>query len=240
MKSIFNGERTDCPMDNYIKTHGTIAGYAGHFESAWEKTFDSFLLFVWSVLSQCAWYYLPYNFVFDLYLGWYKKCRFLNKPLSYTELINRLTDLMDNWNCPWGDGPYGYDEEFVFYAMGKPEPMISEYGLTEWTQFQFGITADNFNSFTDVESYYGLRRVPQPLSLKPDTLPSDLPVAPSAPPMAPSAPTVAPFAPTMVPPAPPMAPSAPTMAPSAPHMAPPVPPMAPFAPTMVPPTSDAS
>ena len=206
-------------MDNYIKTHGTIAGYAGHFESAWEKTFDSFLLFVWSVLSQCAWYYLPYNFVFDLYLGWDKKCRFLNKPLSYTELINRLTDLMDNWNCPWGDGPYGYDEEFVFYAMGKPEPMISEYGLTEWTQFQFGITADNFNSFTDVESYYGLRRVPQPLSLKPDTLLSDLPVAPSAPTMAPSAPTTAPFVPTMVPPAPPMAP---------------------FAPTMVPPTSDAS
>ena len=84
--------------------------------------------------------------------------------------------------------------------------MISEYGLTEWTQFQFGITADNFNSFTDVESYYGLRRVPQPLSLKPDTLPSTLPVAPSAP-------TMAPFVPTMVPPAPPMAPFVPTMAP---------------------------
>ena len=240
MKSIFNCERTDCPMDNYIKTHGTIAGYAGHFESAWEKTFDSFLLFVWSVLSQCAWYYLPCNFVFDLYLGWYKKCRFLNKPLSDTEFFSRLEDLTHDLDFPWGEGPCGNDEEFILCAMGKPEPMISEYGLTEWTQFQFGITADNFNSFTDVESYYGLRRVPQPLSLKPDTLPSTLPVAPSAPTMAPPAPPMAPSTLPVASSAPPMAPSAPPMAPFVPTMVPPAPPMAPFVPTMAPPTSDAS
>ena len=148
---------TNCPLDHHIKSYGTLAGYVGPMESLWEKQFDIFALFVWTILSQCAWDFLPYNFVSDLYLGWYKKCRFLNQPLSKDEVIRRLDALID-FDSPWGEGPYGYDEEFVLSAMGRPEPMVAEYGLSDWSYFQSGITKENFYEFTNLTSYYGLRR----------------------------------------------------------------------------------
>lgn len=161
MSNIFVLPYANCPLDQHIKTHGTLAGYEGRMESEWENQFDIFGLFVWTILCQCTWDFLPYNFVSDLYHGWYKKCRFLNQPLSKDEVIQRLGILIDfdDFNRPWAEGPFGYDEEFVLSAMGRPEPMISEYGLSDWSYLQFGMTKENFMEFTVFTSYYGLRRV---------------------------------------------------------------------------------
>ena len=117
----------------------------------YKKSDDPLAQFIEEILPQCVWDLLPLEFLYDLYRAWMRrnspsdtllgKCGFA-KELE--EKVNRLPD----WT-------FGRDKIYrTGHLLDKYEPLVDEYGLTNWANMSFPPALNGTKS-----GYRGLRRV---------------------------------------------------------------------------------
>ncbi|MCH5174202.1 MAG: hypothetical protein J1D85_08380 [Bacteroidales bacterium] len=117
----------------------------------YKKSGDPLAQFIEEILPQCVWDLLPLEFLYDLYRAWMRrnspsdtllgKCGFA-KELE--EKVNRLPD----WT-------FGRDKIYrTGHLLDKYEPLVDEYGLTNWANMSFPPALNGKKS-----GYRGLRRV---------------------------------------------------------------------------------
>ena len=87
--------------------------------------------FVHDVLPQCKWDMLPFKFVYELYVAWYRKSIGDHMYISNIKFNTRLIAIINaenDWVCRDRNKTYS-----VHTAMAAtPEPLIAEYHLEEW------------------------------------------------------------------------------------------------------------
>ena len=113
--------------------------------------------FIEEVLPNCVWTLLPYTFLFDLYVAWYKKTNPNGKPSGRNNFINDLkTALANNPN-------YQADNSRIktLDRMANAEPLIAKYDLTDWYNKKYKVTNDYMLSCHPPlsESYRGVLRL---------------------------------------------------------------------------------
>lgn len=86
--------------------------------------------FVDEIFPELQWDLVPFNFLYDLYVAWYKK-NFGNRDVmsnqSFTKNIMNLLPECPGWSCD-----DKRKSRKTGTKMDKPEPLINEYGLTNW------------------------------------------------------------------------------------------------------------
>ena len=83
------------------------------------------------ILPLCVWDVLPFAFLFDLYVAWFRKNSPSGSVQGRNTFINDLVNLLPNyqeWACPDKKTPIHPGAR-----MSKPEPLIREYNLTAWS-----------------------------------------------------------------------------------------------------------
>lgn len=120
---------------------------------------DPIRQFMAEIMDELVWNLVPYSFLYDLYIAWYKRnvgsVRQTSKQAFKKEFVNLLKDY------PEWDGkkksPIRRGNK-----MDKPEPLIAEYNLTDWMNGMY-INSNDINKkcITPVraENYQGIVRV---------------------------------------------------------------------------------
>lgn len=88
----------------------------------------SFLL---EIMPQVEWTLLPYQFLYDLYVAWYKRTNGGDKNVSgrrsfIKDVHQMLPELFPEWE-PTGDSGMRPANR-----MNNPEPLIHDYNLVDW------------------------------------------------------------------------------------------------------------
>lgn len=133
--------------------------------------------------ENASWDLLPYKFIYDLYRHWFQHNMPSGKPLGRNGFLKELRVLAstsDVFYIPDGDATVRSDGR-----MDYPEPLILEYGVTEWMNQQYRGSDTGRMCMPDLnEKYRGLLRydvVPAPdtdpsaghVPMTPDSAPSD-------------------------------------------------------------------
>lgn len=133
--------------------------------------------------ENASWDLLPYKFIYDLYRHWFQQNMPSGKPLGRNGFLKELRVLAstsDVFYIPDGDATVRSDGR-----MDYPEPLILEYGVTEWMNQQYRGSDTGRMCMPDLnEKYRGLLRydtVPAPdtdpsaghVPMTPDSVPSD-------------------------------------------------------------------
>ena len=88
--------------------------------------------FLLEIMPQVEWTLLPYAFLYDLYVAWYRKTNGSDKNVSgrrsfIREIQQMLPELFPEWEPTGGDSGMRPGNR-----MNKPEPLIHEYNLIDW------------------------------------------------------------------------------------------------------------
>lgn len=112
------------------------------------------------VVPNCVWDLLPFKFLYDLYIAWFKKNIPNGKPVSSRSFVSELREIyegsnIDGFTCV-GDG-----QTRTGNKMNQPEPMISEYNLHTWMNPNANANGDPNVKNTPItaERYRGLTRL---------------------------------------------------------------------------------
>lgn len=112
------------------------------------------------VIPNCVWDLLPFKFLYDLYIAWFKKNIPNGKPVSSRSFVSELREIyegsnIDGFTCV-GDG-----QTRTGNKMNQPEPMISEYNLHTWMNPNANSNGDPNVKNTPItaERYRGLTRL---------------------------------------------------------------------------------
>lgn len=112
------------------------------------------------IVPNCAWDLLPFKFLYDLYIAWFKKNIPNGKPVSSRSFVSELREIyegsnIDGFTCV-GDG-----QTRTGNKMNQPEPMISEYNLHTWMNPNANASGDPNVKNTPItaERYRGLIRL---------------------------------------------------------------------------------
>lgn len=116
--------------------------------------------FVSEMLPQCAWDFLPFKFLYDLYKSWLREVSPAGTPVGKTTFTNELLahlkeDPSIGWYCD------GKDKNVrVGHMMDKPEPLIIQYELNNWKNNAYRGNDMNMICTTTPKQYqYGIRRM---------------------------------------------------------------------------------
>lgn len=119
--------------------------------------------------ENASWDLLPYKFIYDLYRHWFQQNMPSGKPLGRNGFLKELRVLAstsDVFYIPDGDATVRSDGR-----MDYPEPLILEYGVTEWMNQQYRGSDTGRMCMPDLnEKYRGLLRYD--VAPAPDTDPS--------------------------------------------------------------------
>lgn len=133
--------------------------------------------------ENASWDLLPYKFIYDLYRHWFQQNMPSGKPLGrngFLKELRALASTSDVFYIPDGDATVRSDGR-----MDYPEPLILEYGVTEWMNRQYRGSDTGRMCMPDLnEKYRGLLRydvAPAPdtdpsaghVPMTPDSVPSD-------------------------------------------------------------------
>lgn len=85
--------------------------------------------FVEEVVPQLAWGFVPWAFLFDLYVAWFRRSVPSGMPLQRTKFVKQVKQMLRNssdwfWNEQCGVKPRS--------RMDYAEPLIGDYNLTQW------------------------------------------------------------------------------------------------------------
>lgn len=101
--------------------------------------------FAEEILPQCNWDFLPYKFLYDMYLSWFKKNSPSGTALSEPSFRNDLKRAISN-EPNW----LAFDQQKrVGTQMDSMEPLLDEYGLVDWMNPNF-VTSDKRIKNTDL------------------------------------------------------------------------------------------
>lgn len=116
--------------------------------------------FISEMLPQCAWDFLPFKFLYDLYKSWLREVSPAGTPVGKTTFTNELLahlkeDPSIGWYCD------GKDKNVrVGHMMDKPEPLIIQYELNNWKNSAYRGNDMNMICTTTPKQYqYGVRRM---------------------------------------------------------------------------------
>lgn len=116
--------------------------------------------FISEMLPQCAWDFLPFKFLYDLYKSWLREVSPAGTPVGKTTFTNELLahlkeDPSIGWYCD------GKDKNVrVGHMMDKPEPLIIQYELNNWKNNAYRGNDINMICTTTPKQYqYGVRRM---------------------------------------------------------------------------------
>lgn len=116
--------------------------------------------FISEMLPQCAWDFLPFKFLYDLYKSWLREVSPAGTPVGKTTFTNELLahlkeDPSIGWYCD------GKDKNVrVGHMMDKPEPLIIQYELNNWKNSAYRGNDMNMICTTTPKQYqYGIRRM---------------------------------------------------------------------------------
>ena len=92
---------------------------------------DPIRQFLGEILDQLVWDLVPFNFLYDLFVAWYKK-NFsgrseVKSSMSFIKDVVNLLPSYDGWYCEDKRKNYRPGNK-----MDAAEPLIAEYNLTDW------------------------------------------------------------------------------------------------------------
>lgn len=102
---------------------------------------DPIRQFVSDVLPKCVWDMLPFNFLYDLYRGWYKASIGDSMCVSRTKFRAQLIPIIresTEWLCVDSEKTYRVHVDMA----STPEPLIDTYEATKWMNKLFMSSSD--------------------------------------------------------------------------------------------------
>lgn len=139
------------------------------------KEFNNPVRQFWEELSDAfVWDFLPFTFLYDLYIQWFRKNAPSGSPQGRNTFINDVLNIIsqsNEWYCTDKSTPVR-----VGSRMSKPEPMICMYGLKDWKTP--GYTGSDINQASMpmvADRYRGLQRYINGTSNAPVTVDTDEP-----------------------------------------------------------------
>lgn len=118
---------------NWFKVNNRVAGF-------WDEVKDDF---VWDLL--------PWKFLYDFFVAWSRKRYEAGTPVNYDSFLEEMRSLIEDspdWEVTPRSGKH------VGKLLNAPEPLISEFDLTDWMN----------SSYTGPD--VGKRSVPYPMRIK--------------------------------------------------------------------------
>lgn len=96
------------------------------------KTYnDPIRQFIEDILPECTWNVLPFRFLYDLYVSWFKKSIPSGSIQGLRSFINDMRNIMTN-NDEWICTEKGKNVRIKSTDMATYEPLLDEYTLTSW------------------------------------------------------------------------------------------------------------
>lgn len=107
---------------------------------------DPVLAFMEDIMSELRWELVPYQFMYDLYRAWMLRNNPSGKAIVRTRFISSLREYLET-NPEFGyEAPLDDDGKpakmKVCFGMSAPEPLIDEYGLSEWSNTNYRSGSD--------------------------------------------------------------------------------------------------
>lgn len=150
-KRVSDWAKKNIDLDTYISFYGTIRGYEGYVPNSMLYTSrifpvcDEVVIFVRSVLAQCSWDFIPFDFIRDLYYSWHNRHYPVEPAMDWYSFLERLIALCTLYYQSVEDGKTGW----IFIencapmieptvSMRSPEPLIREYNLKNWERLRNG------------------------------------------------------------------------------------------------------
>lgn len=90
---------------------------------------DPVIQFLGEVLPELKWDLVPWAFLYDLYKAWMKAANPSGRPVSRNEFTRRVRGSVA---APWTCTDAAPVRPSTNNLLGRPEPLIMEYNLTEW------------------------------------------------------------------------------------------------------------
>ena len=119
---------------------------------------DPVRLFYEDVVSECVWDLLPFNFLYDLYMAWFKSNIPAGTPISSFALTTSILNLIEEygeWECEDKRKKIRPSNK-----MDKPEPLIAKYDLNNWKNSIYkGNDIDKLCKPTLLANYRGITRI---------------------------------------------------------------------------------
>lgn len=110
--------------------------------------------------SDLQWDLLPTSFLYDLFLGWFRKSHPSGVPVNRNEFTSQLVEILA------GDPQWAFTDPQKKHRPGRkmlaPEPLIDTYGLSDWTNKSYSgnDVAKKCFPFPLRANYIGVVRVP--------------------------------------------------------------------------------
>lgn len=127
-------------------------------QSEYREYNDPVRQFMAEMFSEFTWDLLPFSFLHDLYVAWYKRNYSSEKPQSAASLTKDILNLLSEYP-EWSSK--GRDVKIrVGNMMDKPEPLIDEYNLDKWFNQRYRTSQDRVRACTPTPApaYRGIIR----------------------------------------------------------------------------------
>lgn len=146
-------------MDNYYKLSEPQECKALLADMSLQN--DPVRQFVDEILPQCRWDLLPFGFLHDLYVAYFKRTNPSGSPLGKMGFISSLQELLRDsteWEFPSKGKNGQYPQYSSFYWIVDKEPLIGEYDLIKWPRTLEHGAWDPRESCPLKRAYRGIRR----------------------------------------------------------------------------------
>ena len=127
-------------------------------QSEYREYNDPVRQFMAEMFSEFTWDFVPFSFLHDLYVAWYKRNYSSEKPQSAASLTKDILNLLSEYP-EWSSK--GRDVKIrVGNMMDKPEPLIDEYNLDKWFNPRYRTSQDRSRACTPATApaYRGIIR----------------------------------------------------------------------------------
>lgn len=123
------------------------------------KELNNPVLSFWAEFEhEFAWDLLPTQFLYDLFVSWSKRTNPSGKPLSKSSFLETMR-LIGNESDKWDSKFEATDKIKTMNRMDNDEPLITEYGLTNWMNPDYhGTKSTKAREFKRRATYRGMVR----------------------------------------------------------------------------------
>lgn len=121
------------------------------------KELNNPVLSFWAEFEhEFAWDLLPTQFLYDLFVSWSKRTNPSGKPLSKSSFLETMR-LIGNESDKWDSKFEATDKIKTMNRMDNDEPLITEYGLTNWMNPDYhGTKSTKAREFKRRATYRGM------------------------------------------------------------------------------------